>query len=292
MKDTSGDQWRLRQSVIAGLSLALITSLASSCRGGSEPSANETATMETPDTPPTQPLPVATVTLVGRADLLAAADAAADEVAGGNALPKANLELVDRTFELRLPFGCGGAIPAEWGEWSIDPKTRVLRINVRPQVWGDDPTIKTLAAGAAYDAAEGFWVARPWTRSENCPASLSSVATPASPAGDPVPTAVPDAPPIKTFAIVQYFSPDAPRTLRRGSRPYSYTGKVPETGTLGAKGFRLKLTGRIRGFGDGQPIHCIVITPSRPPVCAAAVEFTQVVLEDAATGESLAEWGN
>lgn len=292
MKDTSGDQWRLRQSVIAGLSLALVTSLAAGCRGGSEPSANETATMETPDTPPTQPLPVATVTPVGRADLLAAVDAAADEVAGGNALPKANLELVDRTFELRLPFGCGGAIPAEWGEWRIDPKTRVLRINVRPQVWGDDPTIKTLAAGATYDAAEGFWVARPWTRSENCPTSLSSVGAPASPAEDPAPTAVPDASPIKTFAIVQYFSPDAPRTLRRGSRPYSYTGKVPEAGTLGAKGFRLKLTGRIRGFGDGQPIHCVVITPSRPPVCAAAVEFTQVALEDAATGESLAEWGN
>lgn len=292
MKDTSGDQWRLRQSVIAGLSLALVTSLVTGCRGGGEPSANETATVETPVMPSTQPLPVATTTPVGRAELLAAADAAADEVAGGNALPKANLELVDRTFELRLPFGCGGAIPAELGEWSIDPKTRVLRINVRPQAWGDDPTIKTLAAGATYDAAEGFWIARPWTRSENCPSSLSSVGAPSSPVGDPAPTAAPDAPHIKTFAIVQYFSPDAPRTLRRGSRPYSFTGKVPETGTFGAKGFRLKLTGRIRGVGDGQPIHCVVITPSRPPVCAAAVEFTQVVLEDAATGESLAEWGN
>jgi hypothetical protein len=293
MKDASGDQWRLRQSVIAGLSLALITSLAAGCRGGSEPSANETATVETPDTPTSQPPQVATVAPVSRAELLAAADAAADEVAGGNALPKANLELVDRTFELRLPFGCGGAIPADWGEWSIDAKTRVLRISVHPQVWGDDPTIKTLAADATYDAAEGFWIARPWTRSEDCPSSLSSpVAAPASPVGGPAPTAAPEAPPVHTLAIVQYFSPDAPRNLRRGSRPYSYTGKVPETGILGAKGFRLKLTGRIRGYSDGQPIHCVVITPSRPPVCAAAVEFTQVVLEDAATGEGLAEWGS
>lgn len=292
MNDMSGDQWRLRQSVIAGLSLVLVMSLAAGCRGGSEPSANETATVETPGTPTAQLPPVATVAPIGRAELLAAAGAAADEVAGGNALPKANLDLVDRTFELRLPFGCGGAIHAVWGEWSIDPKTRVLRISVHPQVWGDDPTIKTLAAGATYDAAEGFWIARPWTRSENCPSSVSAGAAPVSAAGNQVPDAAPDAPPIHTFAIVQYFSPDAPRTLRRGSRPYSYTGKVPEAGALGTKGFRLKLTGRIRGFGDGQPIHCVVITPSRPPVCAAAVEFMQVVLEDTATGESLTEWNS
>lgn len=292
MNDTSGDQWRLRRSVIAGLSLALMASLTAGCRGGTEPTENATATAETPNTPPPQLPPVATIAPVGRAELLAAAAAAADEVAGANALPKANRELIDKTFEIRLPFGCGEGIPADWGEWSIDPKTRVLRINVRPQVWGNDPTIKTLAAGATYDAAEGFWIARPWTRSENCPSSVSSVAAPALPVGDPAPTAAPEAPPIKTFAIVQYFSPDAPRTLRRGSRPYSYTGKVPEAGALGAKGFRLKLTGRIRGFGDGQPIHCVVITPSRPPVCAAAVEFTQIVLEDTATGESLAEWNS
>jgi hypothetical protein len=30
----------------------------------------------------------------------------------------------------------------------------------------------------------------------------------------------------------------------------------------------------------------------RPPICAAAVEFTQVVLEDAETGESLADWNS
>lgn len=292
MKDRSGDQSRLRQSVTAALSLALISSLAAGCRGGTEPVANETSIVATPDAQTPQPLPVATVAPVGRAELLAAAAAAADEVAAGNALPKANLELINRTFELRLPFGCGGGMPGDWGEWSIDPKTRVLRISVRPELRGDNPTIKALAAGLPYDAAEGFWMARPWTRSENCPTPLTSMAVPASPAGRDAPAAPPDASPLHTFAIVQYFPPDAPRTLRRGSRPYSYTGKVPETEIIGAKGFRLKLTGRIAAYGDGQPIHCVVTTLSRPPVCAAAVEFTQVVLEDADTGESLAEWNS
>ena len=292
MKDTPWDQSRLRQSITAGISLALMSSLAAGCRAGTEPAANETATLETPDKQTPQPLPVATVAPVGRAELLAAAAAAADEVAAGNALPKANLELIDRTFELRLPFGCGGGMPADWGDWSIDPKTRVLRISVHPELSGDNQMIEALAAGLVYDAAEGFWMARPWTRSEHCPTPQSPEAAPASPAGGNAPATAPNVSPIHTFAIVQYFSPDAPRTLRRGSRPYSYTGKVPETETVGAKGFRLKLTGRIRGYGDGQPIHCVNTMPSRPPVCAAAVEFTQVVLEDAATGESLAEWNS
>lgn len=292
MNDTSGDQWRLRQSVIAGLSLIIMASLAAGCRGGSEPAANETAAAQAPEPPMSQPPQVATVAPVGRAELLAAVAAAADEVAGGNPLPKANLELIDRTFELRLPFGCSGGISADWGEWSLDPKTRVLRISVRPQVWGNDLTIKALAAGVTYDAAEGFWIARPWTRSEKCPPSVSSGSARVSPVGNQTPAAAHEAPPMRTFAIVQYFSPDAPRTLRRGSRPYSYTGKVPEAETAGTMGFRLKLTGRIRGFGDGQPIHCVVTTPSGPPTCAAAVEFTQVVLEDADTDKSLAEWNS
>lgn len=290
MKDISAETGKLHQSGIMGLSLALIALSAAGCQGETEPASNNSASVETPNTQTPQPLPVATIAPVARAELLAAAAAAADEVAAGNALPKVNRQLVDRTFELRLPFGCRDGMPADWGEWSIDPKTRVLRINARPQVWGDDPTIKTLATGITYDAAEGFWIERPWTRSENCPASPSSETAPASPVEDAVPVAAREDLPMHTFAIVQYFSPDAPRTLRRGSRPYSYTGKVPETETVGAKSYRLKLIGRIRAYGDGQPIHCVVSTHSRPPVCAAAAEFTQVVLEDADTGDSLAEW--
>lgn len=293
MKDNSGDRGWLRHCFAAYLSLVIMTSLAASCSGGNEPAANETSTSQAiPDTAPPQPLPVVTVAPVSRVELLAAAAAAADEAAGGNPLPKANLQLTDRTFELRLPFGCSGGTSADWWKWSIDPKTRVLRISVRPQVWGHDQTIDALAAGASYDAAEGFWIERPWTRSETCPPSVSSGPAPAPPVGDKQPTATPETPPMRTFAIIQFFSPDAPRTLRRGSRPYSYTGKVSETEAVGAKGFRLKVTGRIRGFGDGQPIHCVLATASKPPICAAAVEFTQVVLEDADTGESLAEWNS
>lgn len=293
MKDISGDRGRLRRCVVAGLSLAFMASFASDCRGGNEPAASDTETgQDVPDAATPQLPPIAAVEPVGRAELLAAAAAAADEVASGNPLPKANLELTDRTFELWLPIGCSRGVSADLGEWSVNPDTGVLRILVRPQVWGDDRTIKALAAGAAFDAAEGFWIERPWTRSEQCPPLGRTGPEPVQPVEDKQPTANSEASPMRTLAIVQYFPPDAPRNLRRGSRPYSYTGKVSQAGTVGAKGFRLKLTGRIRGFGDGQPIHCVVLATDMPPTCAAAVEFTQVMLEDAETGESLSEWNN
>lgn len=293
MDDNSGDQGRLPYCVVAGLSLVVAASLATGCSGGNEPDKDRTATDEVVHgKSPSLPPPVATVTPVGRAELLAAAAAAADETAGGNPLPKANLQLIDRTFELRLPIGCGRGNSADWGEWSIDPSTRVLRISVRSQVWTDDQTVKRLAANVTYDVAEGFWVDRPWTRSEKCPPPMLSAPTSPQLAGGQQATTTPEVPPSRTFAIVQYFSPDAPRNLRRGSRPYSYTGKVPQAESVEAKAYRLKLTGRISGFGDGQPIHCVVLAAHKPPTCAAAVEFTQVVLEDAATGESLAEWNS
>lgn len=292
MKDTSGDQSKLRKSVIAGLSLALMASLTAGCRGGTKPAANETSTVEAPNPPTPQPLPVATIAPVGRAELLAAAAAAADEFAAGNALPKANLELIDRTFELRLAFGCSRGMPGDWGEWSIDPTTRVLRISVRPALRDDNKTVKALGAGIDFDAAVGFWIERPWTRSEECPLVSSSALEPAELATDHLPSADARSQPQQTLAIVQYFSPDTPRPLQRGSRPYAYTGKAPENAGLATKGFRLRLAGRIRAFADGQPIHCVVAAADRPPICAAAVEINQVTFEDASTGQILANWNS
>lgn len=229
---------------------------------------------------------------IDRAQLLDAAAAAADWVVAGEPLPEGNLKLASRSFRLRLPFGCGDGL-GEWGSWHVDPKSRVLRISVQPQVWGDDPTFKALAAGMAYDTAEGFWIERPWTRSEKCP--QSTVPVPASASSSPPNEPLPDAPPqsgrpSQTLALVQYFSPDEPRTLRRGSRPYSFTTKVPQDQIARARSFRLTIAGRIRGFADGQPIHCLTRGASSPPLCAAAVEFVRVAIEDAQTGDVVAEW--
>lgn len=293
MMEYRDEQGRLRQCIIAGLSLLVMTPLLAACQGN-EPTADETGAVETTPTPaPSQNPLVEAITPIGRSELLAAAAAAADEVAAGNPLPKANLKLTNRTFELRLPFGCSDGVSGRWGEWGVDPKTHVLRISVRPQLWGDDKTFGALAPDMTYDAAEGFWIERPWTRSEQCPTGERALSAPATAhADEEQPAALPPATPMSTLALVQYFSPDSSRTLRRGSRPYSYTTKVPETEAAASRNFRVKLIGRISGFDDGQPIHCVVTASFSPPTCAAAVEFTRVVLEDADTAESLSEWNS
>lgn len=254
------------------------------------PADTVSATPETTSAAP--PIPgIAALESLGRAELLEAANAAADETAAGNELPKSNLKLVDRSFELVLPFGCSGGTVGNWGQWSLDPKTNVLRVSFRPQNWGNDPSFRVAAGGMTYDAAEGFWIERPWTRSEQCPAvaDASPLPTTTEKPGSVPPSqaAFPDR---QTLALVQYFSPDAPRTMRRGNRAYTYTAKTPN-GTKPDRAFRARITGRIVGFRDGQPVHCVTRAPSQPPLCMAAVEFTKVILEDAPTGASLADWG-
>lgn len=293
MMHARGNAGPVRRNVVAALALAAVVPGISGCEQKPDPTAEETAAPKPEkssaavDTPTIDPLSV-----VGRSDLLAAAAAAADEVAAGNSLPKSNLQLTNRSFELRLPFACDGGILGKWGEWSFDPKTRVLRVTFRPQNWGDDPVFNRMAAGAPYDAAEGFWIERPWTRAEQCPpAPEPSPASTAAPESRTNPAPVAKQIADNSLALVQYFSPDASRTLRRGNRPYTHTAKVSADRQTPPLGLRVKLVGRISGFTDGQPIHCAVEVPAKRPICAIAVEFTQVSLEDATTGESFTEWG-
>ena len=271
----------LLRHVVAGLA---VMALVAGCGKRPESAPAETAT------PGPAPAAVATAPAVKalsplqRPELLAAAAAAANAAAAGQAPPRSNLDLTDRTFEIRLPFACNDGVLGAWGTWSVEPATSALHVSFHRQRWGDDPVFRALALGTAFDAAEGFWIERPWTSAEQCPAALPPpAAAPGQPATAPSP--------VHVLALVQYFAPDGPRTLRRGNRPYAYAAKLADGGQPEVAGFRVKLVGRISGFADGQPVHCLVQQASQPPVCAMAVAFTKVVLENAATGESLTEWG-
>lgn len=293
MMPLHGNAGPIRRNVLAGLALVAVVPGMSACQKKSDPAPQEIATPRAENSTATVQIPaVGPLSVVARSDLLAAAAAAADEVAAGNPLPKSNLQLINRSFELRLPFACGDGILGKWGEWNFDPKTRVLRSTFRPQNWGSDPVFNRLAEGAPYDAAEGFWIERPWTRAEQCPPTPEP-----SPASTTAPETNTSPPPVATegaessLALVQYFSPDASRTLRRGNRPYTYTAKLAAERQVPPSGLRIKLVGRISGFGDGQPVHCVVKAISKRPICGIAVEFTQVILEDGATGDTLTEWG-
>ncbi len=257
---------------------------------------------------------------VGRGGLIGAASAAADAAAAGAPMPEANARLVNRSFELRLPFGCEGPAPDTenvWAAWTYDAGTRALKLVARPETWKDAAWLAEVAPGASPEAVEGFWIRRPWTTSETCPmapppAEPAAEAVPPEPHPDAVASAgaLPDltvdkpaAPgagtepqqppaspaPRETLAIARFVPPGAPRTMIRAGRPYAMTVKQSDGYVGDPAGYRLVLSGRIAGFADGQPVHCWNEAAALRPVCVVAAEFNRVAFEDS-RGAVLAEW--
>lgn len=264
--------------------------LAGGCRGGEAPDGENAALANLAVTPTPSPVPAplpVQLAPLGRAELLAAIRAAADARAAGAPLPEANRELVGRSFELALPFGCagpGGEGQAAWAGWTFDAARDVLKLNARVPITEEAEWLGEIAPGLDFDNAEGFWIERPWTNSEACPPVLPSGAD-----GTLSPETAAAAAP-ETAAIVEFFPPDAPRTRQRSGRPYAATLRADKVPADRSRGFALVLAGRIAGFADRQPVHCRVESADRPPVCAAAVEITHVAFRNAAGGEVLAEW--
>lgn len=232
--------------------------------------------------PPVTPVPLLPLE---RPQLLAAAAAAADAVAGGQPLPVQNTSLVGRTFVIRLPFGCNGPLAeleSEWAGWNYNPKTRALKLRAQPELWSNEPWVRAIAGDTPFEAVEGFWVRRPWTNAQSCPAAIDE--EPADTEGDAAER--------QTVGIAQFFAPGAPRTMRRGSRPYAVTLKAGEDIPDAPREYQLLLSGRVTGFADGQPVHCWNEADSLRPVCLIAAEFSRVAFEDVAGGKTLSEWHN
>src|SRR3546814_9299231 len=111
-----------------------------------------------------------------RGDLNALSQLAADAFASGEAVPKAVAEATGRRFELLLPFGCGGPSEAESSlpmQWRYDEAGGTLRVSVKPMMWSK--TDWNLGDRADIDEADGFWITRPWSRSEEQTAELQSL---------------------------------------------------------------------------------------------------------------------
>lgn len=216
-----------------------------------------------------------------RSALLSAAAAAADAIAGGSALPRSNADLLGRSFVLRLPFGCRGEKrdgEKSWAGWVFNPKSRALRLSARTSDLGQADWMKELAGEMTFDAVEGFWIARPWTRADQC-ADLKKQTAGA------MATALSE-----QLAIAQFFSPEGSRTLRRGERPYSSTVKLTEDEAPSAAGYQMQLEGRLTGFPDGQPVHCVQHDSDLPPRCVIAVEFERVAFIAPGKDQPLVEW--
>lgn len=211
--------------------------------------------------PPPLPIPSPPLT---HSELSAAAVRAAQAQALSEPPPQADRELVGRRFLVRLPFGCGGARKGELGAWSYEARRGTLTVDIQPQNWTSAGWVRQLAGAPGIDAVEGFWLPR--LIAEDCAAGAVETA--------------------ETVGLAMFFEPNSSRVLRRGDRPYEFTGK---TQPPSMEGYRLVLAGRVAGF-DGEAARCRKDTPIDQPVCLIAVDFDQVAIEDPATGETLAEW--
>lgn len=243
-----------------------------------------------PATPPpepqaaaTPPAPAAPPPALGRADLLAAIDAAAAAYAVG--VDPAGPSLAGRRFAVRQAFGCAGPVAAPAGEtpgdglarwsWGRDQKTIELRLS--PGDWKDTAPV---AGGApAWEAAEGFWLTRPWLRTDGCPTVKPDPTEMAGPAS------------AQSAGLAAVFEEGGSRLGRRNGRAYAFTvrGEGGQPPGLPLGGYRVVLEGRLVAFADGAAIRCRADGPDQRPVCVAAAQLDRVAFEDP-SGAVLSEW--
>lgn len=231
--------------------------------------------------------------LVVRTELLAAITAARAAYAAGQ--PDASAALTGRRFTLRQAFGCTGA--AEFGApsealfiagaarlaWGRDHKT--LEISLAPADWTTAPV---LAGETAWEAAEGYWLTRPWLQTEGCPAAAALSASPPHPEAASAPVLSTN-PTRFESGLAAVFAKEGSRVSRRDGKPFSFSlrGEAPLAPHAG--GYRLVIEGRFTSFSDGRTIRCTSSSPDLAPVCIAAAEVDRVAFEDA-DGKLLKEW--
>jgi hypothetical protein len=230
--------------------------------------------------PPLQP-PAPPPSAVDRAELLQAMDAAASAYAAGRT-PESD-GLAGRRFTVRQAFGCTGAAPPGDGaadglaRWSWGRERRSVEIRLTPSDW----TGSALMAGGdgAWEAAEGFWLSRPWLRADGCPGAKAD------------PLAGPSVAAPQSMGLAAVFEHGGSRLGRRNGRAYVHTvrGEGDRLPLPPAGGYRLVLEGRFAAFADGRAVRCRADGVDQRPVCVAAAQLDRVAFEDA-DGEVLSEW--
>lgn len=245
------------------------------------------ATSPSPDVPVVvvpvaTPRPTEQPGILTRADILALASRAADAVASGNALPPDISGLAGRRFELSIPFGCEGPSPKESSaplRWHHDAERQALRVHVSPTAWTTADW--GLTDPAAMDRiGEGFWITRPWSSAETCPEDQI--------AG---PEALPGVMPEQTLAVAQFNPGKGEGDGRRIPRSFDTVKRMASGQMDTARGFRMRLTGRVEKLPGEGPVRCIQPAGAEQrPVCIVAASFHELRIESAGAAGVLATW--
>jgi hypothetical protein len=207
----------------------------------------------------------------------------ASAFAADGKMPSGKDPLIGRRFSIAIPFGCNGvqdgSVYSQFST-SFDVTKQTITLTATPNAWLTLPLIQALPDVSNMESVEGFWIPRPWINAETCPAKMDY----------PVPvTPTPATAP--TLGLAQLFPSGGSRVVEHASNPYQFTRQVPKgDASLLSHTYRLVLEGIISGFADGQSLSCWAEALDHAPVCLFAVQLDRVSLEDATSGEALANW--
>jgi hypothetical protein len=226
-----------------------------------------------------------------RRDVLLAVTEAASAFGSGRDDSDQQQGLDGRPFSFRIRFceGIGSSFQRRF-----DAETRVLNVEVRPNLDSSAPEIREVAGETAFEQVEGFWVPRPWLLQAACPSRPVSQPADAPNADEEQADEAPileSASPAQPSAvgIAQFYAQESARTTRRKDRPYQLTRKLAEGERPGP--IDLVLQGRLRRLPGGKIISCTGQALTGPPTCIVSVQVDRVLMADE-QGQMLADWSD
>jgi len=237
------------------------------------------STAPTPQPAPPPPATIAPPPTLERAGLIDLVADAVDAASASRSLPEAVRSAAGRRFDLVLPFGCEGPVEgdrtAPFG-WQYDAAKTTLRVWINPTRWAR-ATWLSAETEADKAALEGFWIARPWSKAIHCPAPAPSgaahVAVPSPSNGE--------------VAIARFIEGDADKSARR----LEIVKRVEPGDFDPARGFALRITGRMQSVEAGGPVQCLQRTGwQQRPQCMIVGDFAELRVENPKTGDVLAVW--
>lgn len=221
--------------------------------------------------------------ILARADIIDLGDRAADALASGRPLPQDIANLAGRRVELTIPFGCTGPSPEGTDlplSWRYDVAAKALRIHVQLTQWQASEW-DLASSSAAPQAIEGLWVRWPWFSAEICPPNAGQAVAP-----DAQPITLPG----QTLAVGQFGASDAD-SKDRARRPFDAVKQVAADQLNAARGFVLKLSGRVGKLPDGQPVRCVQPAGiEQKPICLVALSLEELRVQNPISEDVVAVW--
>lgn len=262
-------------------------------------------------------------TTMGRAALLTAVAAAASDYAAGIDDLQSQMALDGKRFEFRIPFGCtaDASILDHTLKLAVRPDGKAYEVSAHLDIGTADvtsffsPTLarsnattpKDEAPGQQADntaappspvieAAEGFWVGRPWMLSSQCPvAAEGSTSVPADePKGAAAASEHSDetapAPPPHLVGIVQYYGANDSRVGFRNGKPLTKIEAINPLKAAPADGAIILLQGRLRHWPNGKVIQCRGDAQTAPPQCLVSTTIDRMAFQRTDNSAVIAEW--